>query len=956
MRGRVTAIVGEQISRAVVLALVLSLLLPPRLVAAASPPDPPDITTPSATNVVPWDVHMEMGAPFHDVDGDRHTATDWEIRAEEDQTVVWAAYNSDQLIHAHLADGRFLGPLAGADRLEFGTVYRFRARYQDSSHAWSDWAERVFETTGDPDVPAWRVRAVAPWPAPTWQTDGGTAVALSDGARLVVESGAGAPLLTIDGGATGLLATVQPELPRPETARLRLIAGPVAEVRLPSSRLTMVAHDGDHAERRTIFLPAVVLAPGAEMVLWVSASGATFYGQVNQITPERDRLARDTILPWQLEPGFRLEAVGAAFHLPTSLAFVPDPGSDPAAPRFYVSELHGRIKVVTNDGRVGTFADDLLNISPAGFPGAGEQGVIGVCVPPDSHDVYATLAHRADSGTLRNKIIRLRSIDGLTASGIDEILAAQPGQGVARPSHQIQQCSFGPDGKLYVFVADGPSYLMAADDGTFNGKVLRLNPDGSAPADNPKYDPTRPTEPISYQFSRRHRNAYGMTWRPSDGHLWLTENGPDVDRLVRIDAGGDYGWDGTNDSMRTNAAYVWPEAHWSPVGLAFAEGAAAEAALPATKQNNLFVASAGAVYGAGPQRAGKTIQEFVMAPGEGIVGPPTTFARYIGEGRGSIVDLRLQPDGFYFTDLFLDEGDGGPNVPGGKIWRIRYTGATAFAPSVVTGAAPLTVSFADTSSLRDAGPPHWDLGNGQMSDAAAPATTYTQPGRYVVSLTRAGADGQLSEALALITVTGADGAVPDVAAAPVELPAAPAPSVLTFPETGMTLGGAFWRYWEANGGLTQFGYPISPEFTDNGRLVQYFERARFERDPARAGGSDEVQLGHIGRETAVARAAEAAFGPAPPPTDGTLYFEATGHTLGDVFRQRWETTGGAAIYGLPISEPVEERWRPGGQLYTVQYFERARLEHHPEMAGVVQEVLLGRLGTGLLARRPAAPP
>ena len=66
--------------------------------------------------------------------------------------------------------------------------------------------------------------------------------------------------------------------------------------------------------------------------------------------------------------------------------------------------------------------------------------------------------------------------------------------------------------------------------------MLRLNPDGSAPPDNPKYDPANPTAPISYQYTKGQRNAFGMAWRPADGQLYLTENGPNVDRLVQVDA------------------------------------------------------------------------------------------------------------------------------------------------------------------------------------------------------------------------------------------------------------------------------------------------------------------------------------------------------------------------------------------------------------------------------------
>ena len=69
-----------------------------------------------------------------------------------------------------------------------------------------------------------------------------------------------------------------------------------------------------------------------------------------------------------------------------------------------------------------------------------------------------------------------------------------------------------------------------------------------------------------------------------------------------------------------------------------------------------------------------------------------------------------------------------------------------------------------------------------------------------------------------------------------------------FPETGHSLAYGFKEFWEQHGGLKIFGYPISEEFVENGRTVQYFERARFEYDPNAADGESRVLLGLIGRE------------------------------------------------------------------------------------------------------------
>jgi hypothetical protein len=107
----------------------------------------------------------------------------------------------------------------------------------------------------------------------------------------------------------------------------------------------------------------------------------------------------------------------------------------------------------------------------------------------------------------------------------------------------------------------------------------------------------------------------------------------------------------------------------------------------------------------------------------------------------------------------------------------------------------------------------------------------------------------------------------------------------------------------------------------------------------------------LGRQMTAGREAEAPFQAVAPATrDGVLYFEATGHTLQERFREQWETTGGVDIYGLPISEPfIETGWDGGERL--VQYFERARMEFNAEAASRVDEVRLARLGTEKASQR-----
>jgi hypothetical protein len=162
------------------------------------------------------------------------------------------------------------------------------------------------------------------------------------------------------------------------------------------------------------------------------------------------------------------------------------------------------------------------------------------------------------------------------------------------------------------------------------------------------------------------------------------------------------------------------------------------------------------------------------------------------------------------------------------------------------------------------------------------------------------------------------------------------------------LRGVFATYWAKNGGLDQFGYPITPEVQekqgDKTYTVQYTERARFEYHPENAPPYD-VLLGLLGNSLADPRAAEVPFGPRPASTvPGYQWFAETQHNIGPPFLAYWQSHGGLPVFGLPRSEAFDERNSADGNTYRVQYFERNRIEFHPENAGTSFEFLLGLLG------------
>ncbi|MGI8586239.1 MAG: hypothetical protein ACR2M0_00930 [Chloroflexia bacterium] len=177
---------------------------------------------------------------------------------------------------------------------------------------------------------------------------------------------------------------------------------------------------------------------------------------------------------------------------------------------------------------------------------------------------------------------------------------------------------------------------------------------------------------------------------------------------------------------------------------------------------------------------------------------------------------------------------------------------------------------------------------------------------------------------------------------------------LYYAQTGFSLTGPFRNYWEGLGAnaLPVLGYPISGllvERLDNGHTytVQYFERVRLEWHPENHDTQFEVLYGLLGTNF---HEPDPPI-PAPPARPGERYFAETGHLARGPFLQKWQTTGGLATYGFPISEELNEVSKTDGRAYLVQYFQRARMEYHPENADTPFEILLGMLGRQLYDER-----
>jgi hypothetical protein len=108
---------------------------------------------------------------------------------------------------------------------------------------------------------------------------------------------------------------------------------------------------------------------------------------------------------WQLRDSFKIEKAVSGLLLPVNLAFLPNPKPQKSAPSFYVTELYGSIKVITQELNVFTFADNLLNYEPNYMmPGTGESGVIGIVVH-ENGDVFASMLYK-EGESFKNKVVK----------------------------------------------------------------------------------------------------------------------------------------------------------------------------------------------------------------------------------------------------------------------------------------------------------------------------------------------------------------------------------------------------------------------------------------------------------------------------------------------------------------------------------------------------------------------
>ena len=151
-------------------------------------------------------------------------------------------------------------------------------------------------------------------------------------------------------------------------------------------------------------------------------------------------------------------------------------------------------------------------------------------------------------------------------------------------------------------------------------------------------------------------------------------------------------------------------------------------------------------------------------------------------------------------------------------------------------------------------------------------------------------------------------------------------------EQGITMPALIWRFWQAHGGMEQFGPPLAPAERVGGITRQFFARALLEIHPDQADTPYLVQAAPLGRAIAAGRA----FTPTTA-IPNARFFPETGHTLREAFAAYWQQHDGL-LFGLPLSEEFDAP-STDGMHRTMQVFERAVLAYYPEDSSVRPEPL-----------------
>ncbi|UXN68614.1 PQQ-dependent sugar dehydrogenase [Devosia neptuniae] len=322
---------------------------------------------------------------------------------------------------------------------------------------------------------------------------------------------------------------------------------------------------------------------------------------------------------------------------PWAMGFLPDG-------RMLVTERSGQLRVVGQDGEVGAPIEGVPEVVARG-----QGGLLDVALAPDfaeSGRIYLSFSEAGEGGHGTAVLSARLALEGDSGSLSEQNVIFRMNKFTGTDRHYGSRIVIGQDGNLFVTLGERGEAKRAQDMADLAGAVVRIAPDGSIPADNPKLEGW-----AAELWSKGHRNPQGATLRQSDGALFTVEHGArGGDEINMPRAGRNYGWpvitygvdysgapigEGTEQEGLEQPLHYW-DPSISPSGLTFYDAELIEG-----WQGDLITGGL----------SGQVMVRLDME-GDTVVGEEPLFEGQLGRIR----DVRVGPDGAIYA--LTDEGNG----------------------------------------------------------------------------------------------------------------------------------------------------------------------------------------------------------------------------------------------------------------------------------------------------------
>ena len=369
----------------------------------------------------------------------------------------------------------------------------------------------------------------------------------------------------------------------------------------------------------------------------------TLVGLLDAFFAARGVVAPVDLFAATLPSGFAETQVATGLANPTAMAFAPDG-------RLFVCLQNGHVRIVKDGALLPTpFLSVTVNSS-------GERGLLGIAFDPNfttNHFVY--IYYTATLPTVHNRVSRFTA-NGDVAAARSEVAVIDLDNLSGATNHNGGAIHFGEDGKLYIAVGDNANSANSQSLGNLLGKILRINSNGTVPADNPFISQTTGKNQAIWALGLR--NPFTFAFQPMTARMFINDVGENTyEEINEGSAGANYGWPDsegpTSNPNHLGPIYFYGHQAGAFTGCAITGGAFYNpplAQFPSDYVGDYFFADFCSGW----------INKFDPASSP----PVTSFAT----GIELPVDLQIGPEGSLY---YLARGSGG------AVYRIQHAGSQA---------------------------------------------------------------------------------------------------------------------------------------------------------------------------------------------------------------------------------------------------------------------------------------